>query len=156
MINLHSNNIKMIYFNKLADDDIPIPIAHISKQERLGNDMTGLELHEFGLLLFMSFLELQNFKLIAVNINPENGAPHVLVEDPQKVLLYVWVKTDLAPNIPDYVPNDTFDVIDKISREYRAKPSFASITISCASKDGNLIPKCGGDYFAILNEFYEI
>jgi len=28
---------------------IPIPLTHIFKPERLGKDMTGLELHEFGL-----------------------------------------------------------------------------------------------------------
>jgi hypothetical protein len=60
----------MTYLNKLTDDDIPIPITHICNPDRSGNDMTGLELHEFDLFLFMSFLEVQNFKLIAVNINP--------------------------------------------------------------------------------------
>jgi hypothetical protein len=104
----------------------------------------------------MTFIEVQNGKLIAVNMNPENGAPNVLVENPEKVLLYVWVKTDLAPNIPIYVPNETQDVITEISRKYRAIPSFASITISCASKEGNLIPKCGGEYYAVLNELEEI
>jgi len=79
-----------------------------------------------------------------------------LVEDYQKVLLYVWVKTDLAPNIPVYVPNETHDVITEISKQYRARPCFASITISCAFKDGNFIPKCGGEYYAVLNEFEEI
>ena len=118
--------------------------------------MTGLELHEFGSFLFMSFLEVQKGKLKAVNINPENGAPDVLVENPQNVLLYIWVKTDLASNIPVYVPNDTLGVIAKISSEYGAKLCFASITISCACKEGNLIPKCGGEYYAVLNEFEEI
>jgi hypothetical protein len=146
----------MFSLNKLTDDDIPIPIPHICKPERFGKDMTGLELQEFGLTLFMTFLVVQDGKLIAVNMNPENGAPHVLVESPQKVLLYVWVKTDLAPNIPVYVPNDTHDVITERSRKYRAIPSFASITISCASKAGNLIPKCGGEYYAVLNELEEI
>jgi hypothetical protein len=146
----------MFSLNKLTVDDIPIPITHICKPERLGKDMTGLELHEFGLALFMTFIEVQNGKLIAVNMNPENGAPHVLVENPQKVLLYVWVKTDLAPNISVYVPNETFEVIAKISREYGAKLCFASITISCASNEGNLIPKCGGEYYAVLNEFEKI
>ena len=89
-------------------------------------------------------------------MNPENGAPDVLVENPQNVLLYIWVKTDLAPNIPVYVGNDTFDVIAKISREYGAKLFFASITISCASKEGNFVPKCGGEYYAVLNELEEI
>jgi hypothetical protein len=134
----------MFSLNKLTDDDIPIPITHKCKPERLGKDMTGLELQEFGLALFSSFIEVQNGKLMAVNITPQNGAPNVLVEDHQKVLLYVWVKTDLAPNIPVYVQNDTYDVISKISREYGAKLCFASITISCASNDGSLIPKCGG------------
>jgi hypothetical protein len=156
MIKLHSKIPVMTYLNKLTDDDIPIPITHICKPERFGKDMTGLELQEFGLALFMTFLVVQDGKLIAVNMNPENGAPHVLVENPQKVLLYVWVKTDLAPNIPVYVPNNTHDLITEISRKYRAIPSFASITISCASKEGNLIPKCGGEYYAVLNEFERI
>jgi hypothetical protein len=146
----------MTYLNKLTDDDIPMPITHICKPKRLGKDMTGLELHEFGLFLFMSFLEVQNGMLKAVNINPENDAPHILVENPQKVLLYIWVKTDLAPNTPVYVKNDTFDVIAKISNEYRAKLCFASITISCTSKGIHLIPKCGGEYYAVLNELEEI
>jgi hypothetical protein len=74
----------------------------------------------------------------------------------QKVLLYVWVKTDLAPNIPVYVPNETHDFIINLSKQYKAIPSFASITISCAYKESNLIPKCGGEYYAMLNEFQEI
>lgn len=55
-----------------------------------------------------------------------------------------------------YVPNETHDVITKLSRQYKAIPSFVSITISCASLEGNLIPKCGGEYYAVLNEFEEI
>jgi hypothetical protein len=47
-------------------------------------------------------------------------------------------------------------VIAKISREYGAKLCFASITISCASKESQLIPKCGDEYYAILNELEEI
>jgi len=146
----------MTYLNKLTDDDIPIPITHICKPERLGKDMTGLELHEFGLSLLMTFLWVQDGKLIAVIINPEDGAPNLVVENPQNVLLHIWVKTDLAPNIPVQKRNETHDVIVRVSRKYGAIPGFASITISCASKEGNLIPKCGGDYYAILNEFEEI
>jgi hypothetical protein len=146
----------MYSLNKLTDDDIPIPIPHICKPERFGKDMTGLELHEFGLALFTSYLSDQNFELVAVNMNPENGAPHIMIWNPQKVLFYIWVKTDLAPNIPVYVPNNTYDLISKISREYGAILSFASITIRCASKEGSLIPKCGGEYYAVLNEFEEI
>jgi len=146
----------MFLLNKLTDDDLPIPITHICKPERLGKDMTGLELHEFGLVLFMAFIEVQNGKLRAINMTPENGAPKVLVEDYKKVLLYVWVKTGLAPNIPVYVPNETHDVITEISKQYSAIACFASITISCAFPEINLIPKCGGEYFAVLNEFEEI
>jgi hypothetical protein len=89
-------------------------------------------------------------------MNPENGAPHVMIWNQQKVLLYVWVKTDLAPNIPEYRPNETYDVITEISRKYGAKPCFASITISSAFQESNLIPKCGGEYYGVLNEFDEI
>jgi hypothetical protein len=146
----------MIYLNKLTDGDIPIPITHLCKPERLGKDMTGLELHEFGISLFITFLHVQNGNLIVVNMNPDNGCPHVVVENPQKVLLYVWVKTDLSPNIPIHERNEKHDAIVDASRVYGAKPCFASITISLASKAGNIIPKCGGEYYAVLNEFEEI
>jgi hypothetical protein len=146
----------MFSLNKLTDDDIPIPITHICKPERLGKDMTGLELHEFGLALFTSYFSNQGCELFAINMNPENGAPHVMIWNQQKVLLYVWVKTDLAPNIPVYVPNETHDFIINLSKQYKAIPSFGSITISYASMESNLIPKCGGEYYAMLNEFQEI
>jgi hypothetical protein len=61
-----------------------------------------IRLAKCGHALWFLF-EVQNGKLIVVNMNPENGAPNVLVENPEKVLLYVWVKIDLAPNIPVYV-----------------------------------------------------
>jgi len=32
----------------LTDDDIPIPIAHVCKPERLAMDITGLELHDLA------------------------------------------------------------------------------------------------------------
>ena len=146
----------MFSLNKLSDDDTPIPITHRCRPEKTGKDMTGLELHEFGLALFTSYLSDQGGELFAINMNPENGAPHVMIWNLQKVLLYVWVKTDLAPNIPVYVPNETHDVITKLSRQYKAIPSFASITISCAFPESNLIPKCGGEYYAVLNEIEEI
>ena len=142
--------------NKLNDDETPIPITHRCTQERVGKDMTGKEFHEFGLALFTSFFSDQGAELVAVNMNPENGAPDVMITNLNKVLLYVWVKTDLAPNIPVYVPNETHDVITKLSRQYKAIPGFASITITCASQESNLIPKCGGEYYAVLNEFEEI
>jgi hypothetical protein len=143
----------MFSLNKLSDDDIPIPITHRCRPERTGKDMSGLELHEFGLALFTSYLSDQDGKLIAVIMNPENGAPNIVVENPQKVLLHVWVKTDLAPNIPVHERNETHDAIVEASRKYGAKPCFASITISCASEESNLIPKCGGEYYAVLNAF---
>ena len=68
----------MTYLNKLTDDDIPIPITHICKPERLGKDMTGLELHEFGISLLITFLHVQNGTFIAVNMNPDNVAPHIV------------------------------------------------------------------------------
>jgi hypothetical protein len=104
----------MFSLNKLTDDDTPIPITHRCSPERLGQDMTGLELHEFGLALFTSYFSEQGGELFAVNMNPDNGAPHVMIFNPEKVLLYVWVKTDLAPNIPVYVPNETHDTIMKL------------------------------------------
>jgi len=118
--------------------------------------MSGLELHEFGLALFTFYFSDQGFELFAINMNPENGAPHIMIWNLQKVLLYVWVKTGLAPNIPLYIPNETHDFITNLSRQYKAIPSFASITISCASQESNLIPKCGGEYYAVLSEFEEI
>jgi hypothetical protein len=146
----------MFSLNKLSDDDIPIPITHKCRSERLGKDMTGLELHEFGLALFTSYFSNQGWELFAINMNPENGAPHIMIWNQQKVLLYIWVKTDLFPNIPVYIPNETHDFITDLSKQYKAIPSFASITISCASQESNLIPKCGGEYYSVLNEFEAI
>lgn len=83
-------------------------------------------------------------------------APHLVVENPQKVLLYVWVKTELSPNIPVYKSNDKHAEIIKLLKHSGALPVFAGIMISCASAEGNLIPKCGGEYYAVLNEFEEI
>ena len=146
----------MFSLNKLSEDDTPIPITHRCRPERIGKDMTGLELHEFGLAFFTSYLSDQGGELFAINMNPENGTSHIMIWNQQKVLLYVWVKTDLAPNIPVYVPNETHDFITNLSRQYKAILCFANITISCASKEGNFIPKCGGEYYAMLNEFEEI
>ena len=146
----------MTYLNKLTDDDIPIPITHICKAERSGKDMTGLELHEFGLSLFMTYLVVQDSNLIGVIMNPDDGAPNLIIENPQKELLYIWVKTSLAPIIPVNERTEWHDAIVEASRKRGAKPCFASITISSASRDGNLIPKCGSYYYAILNEFEEI
>ena len=146
----------MFSLNKLSDDDTPILITHRCRPERIGKDMTGLELHEFGLAIFTSYSSDQGGELYAINMNPENGAPHLMIWNLKKVLLYVWVKTDLAPNIPVYMPNETHDFITNLSKQYKAIPSFASITISCASQENNLIPKCGGEYYAMLNEFQEI
>jgi hypothetical protein len=58
-------------------------------------------------------------------MNPENGAPNLAVENPQRVLLHIWVKTELAPNIPVHERNETHDAIVKASRKYGAKPCFA-------------------------------
>jgi hypothetical protein len=66
----------------------------------------------------------------------------------------IW--EDLAPNISVYVPNEIHDFITNLSKQYKAIPSFASITIRCASDGSNPIPKCVGEYYAVLNEFEEI
>jgi hypothetical protein len=63
----------MFWLNKLTVDDTPIPIAHRCRPEGLGKNMTGSELHEFGLFMFIAFFEGQDFELYAINMNPENG-----------------------------------------------------------------------------------
>lgn len=146
----------MTLLNKLSDDDTPIPIAHICKPERLGKDMTGLELQEFGISLLITFLHIQGGNLITVRMNPQNGYPNIVVENPKKLLLYVWVKTELAPNVPVYKPDDSHGEMFKLLKQLGAVPAFAGIMISCASAGGNLIPKCGGEYYAIFNELEEI
>jgi hypothetical protein len=156
MINLQINISIMVYLNRLTDDNVPIPIIPPCKPDRIGKDMKGTELHEFGLFMFIGYFQGQGGKLIAINMNPENGAPNVIFEDPNNVLLYVWVKTDLAPNIPAFVRNDKHDKIIQLSKQNRAVPSFASITIRCASPEANSIPKCDGEYYVVLNEFKEI
>ena len=53
----------MVYLSKVTDDDVPIPITHPCKPDRVGKDMTGSELFEFGLFMFIAFLEGQDFEL---------------------------------------------------------------------------------------------
>jgi hypothetical protein len=147
----------MITLNSTLPNGKIQPIAHKGDDlKRVGEVMTNKELHEFGLFMFIAFLEGQDFEPYAINMNPENCAPDVMLWNPQKLLLYIWVKTDLAPNVPVYVPNETHDTIMKLCKEYHAVPSFASITISCATPQDKLIPKCGSEYYAMLNEFEEI
>ena len=89
-------------------------------------------------------------------MNPEDGATNLVVENPQKVLFYIWVKTKMALNIPMHERNGIHDATVEASRKYGAIPCIASITISSASKGGNLIPKCGVEYYTVLNGLEEI
>ena len=62
--------------------------------------MTKEGIHEFGISLLLVYLHLQKGNLINVNMNLANGYPPIVVENPKKEFLYVWVKTELYPNIP--------------------------------------------------------
>ena len=89
-------------------------------------------------------------------MNPQNSYPNIVVENPQKVLLYIWVKTELSPDVHAYKPDDDHGEMFKLLKQFGAVPAFAGIMISCVSIEGNLIPKCGDEYYAVFNELEEI
>jgi hypothetical protein len=87
----------MILLNQLSAENKPITIAHICNPERVGNAMTKAELHKFGIPMLTAFLDGQDGNIIEVCMDISNNYPHIVLLNPNKVLLHVWVKTVLFP-----------------------------------------------------------
>jgi hypothetical protein len=140
----------MIELNKYKD----VPIVHKCGRDRVGKPMTKQEIHEFGIALLVVYLYYQKSgTLLSENDSISNEFPHLVVKNPKKELLYIWVKTEIAPALPKYIPDENHDRIIKLAKQFNAKPVFAGIILKCSSNEENSIPLCGGGYFAQFTGF---
>ena len=140
---------KMITLNKKSAESLIRPIVHKGNNpERVGKIMNKQELHEFGLGLLIAFLTNHNGNLIRFNSNTGNKYPHIIVVSPKKELLYVWVKTEMYPNIPCIESIENHEEVNKLSNQFNAVPVFAGIRLSCVSNEKNCIPVYGAGYIA--------
>jgi hypothetical protein len=139
----------MITINKTLPDGQIKPIPHKGDDpERVGEIMTKEELHKFGLALLNVYLYKQKGKMISSNRKTSNDYPHIVVESPKDGLLYVWVKTEMFPTIPNIESIENHEEIINLANQFRAIPAFSGIRLSCISTKENSIPVYGGEYIA--------
>jgi hypothetical protein len=139
----------MITLNKTLPDGQIKPIVHNGDNpERVGKIMTKAELHAFGVGVLVGFFHNQKGKLFRSNHNLGNEYPHIVVESPKDGLLYVWVRTEMYPNIPSIVSIENQEEVFNISNQFNAIPVFAGLRLSCISTEENNIPFYGGKYIA--------
>jgi len=146
----------MISINQLSPDNKPYPITHKCKPEKAGEPMTKQEIHEFGLGFLIVYLYKQKGNLISANDHIATDYPHLVAKNPKKELLYIWVKTEIAPFVPRYIPNENHEDIIKLAKQFNSMPVFAGIMLTCDSTEENRVPKCGMGYFAKFTGFKEI
>jgi len=121
--------------------------------ERAGKIMTNEELHEFGLALLIVYLYKQKGKLISANDHVGNEYPHLVAKNPKDELLYIWVKTEMYPTIPNVVSIENHEEVCKLSNQFSAIPVFAGIRLSCVSTDEKSVPVHGAGYIAKFTGF---
>lgn len=142
----------MILINK----DRSYPIIHKHDPGRQGQLMTEQEIHEFGIELLIVYLYNQKGNLISANHNWFSEYPNLVVEDPDKKLLYVWIETDISPNIPVYKEDEHQKERLNLANKFNALPVFVGIILSCEPSDGNNIPICGGKFIVVFTGFKDI
>jgi hypothetical protein len=139
----------MIIINKILPDGQIKPIPHKGDNpERVGEIMTKVELHEFGLALFIAYLNKQKDKLIRSNRNIGNEYPHLVAKNPKDELLYIWVKTEMYPTIPSIDSIENQEEVINLSNHFNATPAFAGMILKCVSVKENDIPLYGGQYIS--------
>jgi hypothetical protein len=138
----------MISLNKLSNDNKPIPILHKCNPERIGQEMKEQETPDFGLDLLIVYLYQQRGTLISANGNLGTDYPHLVARNPKNELLYIWIKTEIAPKVPRYIPGDNHEDIVNIALQNNTIQVFSGIILTCASTEEKNIPVCGGSYFA--------
>ena len=110
--------------------------------------MTKEELHAFGVGLLVGFFYTQRGKLFRSNHNISNDYPHIVVENPKDGLLYVWVKTEMYPIVPNIASIENQEEVINLANQFNAIPVFAGLRLSCISTDEKNIPFYGGEYIA--------
>ena len=136
----------MEYLNKKGPDFKLIPITHKCDEDRIGKVMTPIELHQFGIDLLITHLYKQNGKFIGINDSFDNEYPHLVVKNPDKELLYIWITTEMYPNIPGVEVIDNPESAINLSNRFKAKPVFAGIRLACVSTEKKEIAICGGEF----------
>ena len=110
--------------------------------------MTKEELHAFGVGLLVRFFYTQRGKLFRSNHNISNDYPHIVVENPKDGLLYVWVKTEMYPIVPNIASIENQEEVINLANQFDAIPVFAGIRLSCVSTEEKCIPIYSGKYVA--------
>jgi hypothetical protein len=139
----------MILINKKES----VGITHQCNPEREGQIMTEKEIHEFGISLLTVYLYKQKGELITSNHNLSNEYPHLVAKNPDGELLYIWIKTEMYPNIPRVESIENTDEVINLSKQFNATPVFAGIRLKCISSKENDIAICGEGYIAEFTGF---
>ena len=103
-----------------------------------------------------TFYKQQSGKLIKSNHTRYSEYPNLIAENPDKQLLYIWIATDINPNIPSYTEDEHHEERIALSRSHNALPVFAGIVLSCYPTDEDIVPLCGGIYIAEFTGFKAI
>lgn len=144
----------MILLNSILPDDRIQPITHKGDYpERNGEIMTDQELHEFGVALLIVYLYKQKGELIRGNHKIGNEYPHLVAKNPDGVLLYIWIKTEMYPKIPSIKSMENHEEVNKLSKQFNATPVFAGMRLKCVTKENNNIPVFGAGYVAEFTGF---
>jgi hypothetical protein len=144
----------MITINKILPDGQIKPIPHKGDDpERVGEIMTEKEIHEFGISLLIVYLYKQKGELISANKNLSNDYPHLVAKNPKGELLYIWIKTEIYPNIPRVESIDNPEEVINLAEQFNAIPVFAGMVLKCVSTKENNIPICGGQYIVEFTGF---
>ena len=139
----------MILLNSTLSNGKVQSITHKGdKPERVGEIMTWKELHEFGLALLIVYLYKQKGTLIKANDNIGNEYPHLIAKNPKGELLYIWVKTEMFPNIPSTKSIENHEEVYNISNQYNAISVFAGMRLTCVPAEEKNAPVYGAGYVA--------
>jgi hypothetical protein len=148
-INFQNEMNTMILINKKES----VGITHKCNPERTGQIMTEKEIHEFGIELLIVYLYNQKGELISANKNLSNDYPHLVSKNPKGELLYIWIKTEMYPNIPRVESIDNPEESVRLSKQFNAIPVFAGIRLKRTSSKENDQSICGGQYIAEFTGF---
>jgi len=145
----------MITLNSILKDGRIQPIPHIGDNpDRVGEIMTSEEIHEFGLGLLIVYLYKQKGDLISSNGNLSMEYPHLVARNPKGELLYIWVRTEITPIVPRYIPGENHEEIISLAKQNNATPVFAGIVLTPTEE--NTVPICGGDFIAQFTGFKQM
>ena len=144
----------MITLNSTLSNGQLQPIPHKGDNPELaGEIMTKEELHKFGLALLIVYLYKQKGNLIKSNRNLGDEYPHLVAKNPKDELLYIWVKTEMYPLLPNPEMIEKHDEIINLANQFNAIPVFGGIRMKCISSEDSCVPVCGGEFIVEFTGF---